>query len=627
MKNRSLFLRLIKRGIIPVMAATFAFSPLGVQANEGEGGLQQTPESSQNNESGGGSGSAEGQSQENTSGGSTTPTEGTPTSSEGTQTSSEGTANLSAGTQTSSEETAYLSAGTATPSEGTATPAEGTTTPAEGVSAPATDPSESEDSEKPMGQASALDQIMSAPPEVYNQALAEIAAELSNKAYGAGGTAVADYLVGYGFDRSNIESYNYDKSYAYTLAVKDYFNENTDNTKILVMDARGSVTSDELAGDALSKPEVNYDGYMVYTIVDTFYKEIEKNLDKFLNAGSDYKILSTGHSLGGAVANLFAALQTKKGDAQVYGYTFGAIDSIKSPEPGKSVEEGYENIHNIYNDWDTFSPMDQGYVLKGGAGSKYGKFGHMDSYAIDRRTEAQKKDWPWNKVRDHVNHNMDYYVTDTYNKAFSCPEGYGGDDGYKGEEPAPSAPAETTPAAAQPAIQTAPQTIPQPVQPAADFVLSKDVAEVVHSLYTGKNVNSVVTAIDGAFSDHMKMLASTIGAEIIYNTAAQVVGVNEISLQNLTTMRDNQGKIMVVMEIANTSDRNIYVGADSVISNDQSINSANWKSQVIAPGQRIMVAISLSDIAGTSAKASIPLNIFAADGTRLSTTRAINVTP
>ncbi len=154
------FLRLIKRGIIPVMAATFAFSPLGVQANEGEGGLQQTPESLQNNESGGGSGSAEGQSQENTSGGSTTPTEGTPTS---------------------SEKTAYLSAGTATPSEGTATPSEGTTTPAEGVSAPATDPSESEDSEKPMGQASALDQIMSAPPEVYNQALAEIAADSATK--------------------------------------------------------------------------------------------------------------------------------------------------------------------------------------------------------------------------------------------------------------------------------------------------------------------------------------------------------------------------------------------------------------------------------------------------------------
>lgn len=482
----------------------------------------------------------------------------------------------------------------------------------ESISTPATEPVQQ------MGQASKLDEIMSAPTSVYNQALAEISAELSNKAYGAGGTDVKDYLMGYGFDSNNIESYNYHDSYAYTLAVKDYFGEEKDDTKILVMAARGSVTNEELAGDTLSEAKVDYDGYLVYTIVDTFYKEIEKNLAKFLTEGSAYKILSTGHSLGGAVANLFAAMQTKNTESEVYGYTFGAIDSIKSPEEGKTVEEGYENIHNIYNDWDTFSPRDQGNKLTGGAGSKYGKFGHMDSYEIDRRTEAQKNDWWWNKIRDHINHNMDYYVTDTYNKAFSCPEDYGGDDGYKDAEPV-SAPASTAEATAATEQNVAPNVTRN------DFPSSQDVTQAISSLYLGKPVDSVLTEPDGAFSDRIQMIAATYSTEIIYNSPAKFLGVNEVVLQNLATMRDKNGKVIVLIELANTSGSNIFVGMDSVISNDVSFNVAPWKSQVIVPGKKLIVAISLNSITDVNAKTSIPLIVYAADGTLLSTTDAIDV--
>ncbi len=476
---------------------------------------------------------------------------------------------------------------------------------AESDSAPSTEP------EQQMGQPSNLDEIMSAPPTVYNQALAEISAELSNKAYGADGADVKDYLMGFGFDSTNIESYNYEKSYAYTLAVKDYFEEDKDNTKILVMAARGSVTNEEIAGDAVTEPSVDYNGYKVYTIVDTFYKEIEKNLDKFMTEGSAYKILSTGHSLGGAVANLFAALQTKNSESEVYGYTFGAIDSIQSPEPGKSVEEGYENIHNIYNDLDTFSPKDQGYTLTGGAGSKYGKFGHMDSYEIDRRTEAQKDDWIWNKIKDHVNHNMDYYVTDTYNKAFYCPASYGGDDGYK-EEASASAPASATEA-----TTATNQNV---------FPISQDVTQAIGSLYTGKPVDSVLTDLNGAFSDHMKMMAATFGTEIISTSSSKPLGVKEVVLQNLATMRDRNGKVIVLMELANTSDNNIFVEMNSVIANDASFSIAPWKSQVITPGKKLIVAISLNSITDVNAKNSIPLNVYAVDGTLLSTTDAIPVT-
>ena len=84
------------------------------------------------------------------------------------------------------------------------------------------------------------------------------------------------------------------------------------------------------------------------------------------------------------------------------------------------------NIHNIYNDLDTFSPSQYGSYLLGGAGSKYGKFGHMDSYTEEHRTPEQQDDWGIVQIYDHVNHNMNYYVEDTKSKKFECPEAAGG---------------------------------------------------------------------------------------------------------------------------------------------------------------------------------------------------------
>ena len=40
------------------------------------------------------------------------------------------------------------------------------------------------------------------------------------------------------------------------------------------MDARGTSTMEELLGDATSKPDKEYLGYKVYSVVDNFYKEI-----------------------------------------------------------------------------------------------------------------------------------------------------------------------------------------------------------------------------------------------------------------------------------------------------------------------------------------------------------------
>ena len=148
------------------------------------------------------------------------------------------------------------------------------------------------------GQPGILDEIISAPTNVYNHKLAVLSAELSSQAYSEDGSGVADYLRNIGFDQDSIKSYNYDDAYAYTLAVKDYYGFGApENTKILVMDARGTSTIEELIDDVSTQPDVDYDGIMVYTAADRFLRKIKENLDSFLKEDQHYKILSTGHSL------------------------------------------------------------------------------------------------------------------------------------------------------------------------------------------------------------------------------------------------------------------------------------------------------------------------------------------
>lgn len=267
------------------------------------------------------------------------------------------------------------------------------------------------------GDPSILERYLSGDPKVYDNDLAIIAATLSQKAYNE--KDLRSYLSGdLGFTDSAISTYNYSGSYAFSLATMDYLGDGmTDDTRILLIDARGSSTIKELVGDSLTFAREKYLGYRVYGIVNTFYKEIEKRLTSVMEPGHKYKILVTGHSLGGATANLVAAVLTHSGQKDVYCYTFGAIDPIKSKKP---VTEGYENIHNVYNDFDTFSPTQYGGIMLNGAGSKWGKFGHIDDYAIDHRTESQKKAYRVTQVYNAVNHTVDRYVEDVKNNAVEC---------------------------------------------------------------------------------------------------------------------------------------------------------------------------------------------------------------
>ncbi len=228
-------------------------------------------------------------------------------------------------------------------------------------------------------------------------------------------------------------------SYAYAIAA-DSINVGGDYNNLIIIAARGSATPFEFAWDGLSFNRY-YDefGYYIYENAYTFYRSIlygfskyletheftltdgsKSTLNDYLNSGTNAKlkckILLTGHSLGGAATDLVAHWFNANSPAvgwggafdksDVHAYTFGAINAIAEggyERPwvwlhGCPVAAGYENIHNVYNFYDTFGPKGHNSLATERwfyhIGSGYGKFGHLDLF------EAKYDD----------SHNMYYYI-------------------------------------------------------------------------------------------------------------------------------------------------------------------------------------------------------------------------
>ena len=211
--------------------------------------------------------------------------------------------------------------------------------------------------------------------------LALIAAKMSEKVY------TLDSIKGYltydlQFDEKNIYDNNFAGmgSLAYVIATKEF-----DDYSLLVIIARGSTNPHELAQDAFSATDKeSYNGYSVYDIIKDFRQAIVEGLENNIDVNKKYKILITGHSLGGAAANYLAARlpsKMKKNHSKddIYCYTFGAIDSIVSDG---TVSDGYENIHNITNFNDSFGP-DGWPIFTAKGNTRYGKFGHIDLFYKD----------------------------------------------------------------------------------------------------------------------------------------------------------------------------------------------------------------------------------------------------
>ena len=267
-----------------------------------------------------------------------------------------------------------------------------------------------------------LDELLSGDPTVYDNDLALIAAWLSKKTYDndcANDESVRGYLTyDLGFDEAHhakFYSNNYGGSLAYTVATKDYDGSGAD--KILVIACQGSTNPYELLKDATAAWKSTYQGYLVYDIVQDFYNDIEKGLEQVVEPGKTYKVLVTGHSLGGAAADLTGA-KIMNGDcesvgrSQVFGYTFGAVNAIASDTP---VTDGYRNLHHVYNNLDTFAPGESGLMLPTGMGRKYGKFGVMETFKKEYRTEVEwlrDKSIPFHaaEILNHINHDMDRYL-------------------------------------------------------------------------------------------------------------------------------------------------------------------------------------------------------------------------
>ena len=265
---------------------------------------------------------------------------------------------------------------------------------------------------------SVFDGLLQTDASIYNDELALIAANLALKTYDNGGAndeSVRGYLTyDLGFDSTTFYTRNYGNPLAFTIAQRPYTGADAD--EVLVIVAQGSTNAYELIKDATALPSGNYaelgGHYPVYDIVGDFSTGIQIVLNGIVRPGKHYKVLLTGHSLGGAAVNLSAASlinSSGKNDTQfdVFCYTFGAINAINSDCP---IAHGYENIHNVYNYMDTFSPYQCGIFLPSGMGRGYGKFGKMETFVYEKRNLLQTGLLPLAQIALHINHDMSNYV-------------------------------------------------------------------------------------------------------------------------------------------------------------------------------------------------------------------------
>ena len=232
--------------------------------------------------------------------------------------------------------------------------------------------------------------LFETPSTTYNNKLASTAAQMSAGAE-AGEKEIRELYHSYNIYAC--ETYNYTGGGAFAIG-QDTLSIDGVDTRIVIITARGTETFGEVIGDWLKGGEQDFLGERVWHNVYEFEEEIWKGLDNYIEKypatvqTDNLKILITGHSLGGAAANLIGARLTsgfkigtwenKLSKEDIYVYTFGAIKVLTTEE---NVSVGYENIHNVYNYYDSYGP--NGNQKNTNASSLNAKFGHTDLYKRD----------------------------------------------------------------------------------------------------------------------------------------------------------------------------------------------------------------------------------------------------
>lgn len=186
----------------------------------------------------------------------------------------------------------------------------------------------------------------------YRHELAEAAMALSGAAYVKTGqkAGAQNALEAFGFSR--VKAYNYHLSLesagqtAYVFGVKTVKDRRGGTARLVAVIIRGTGEYTEWAGNLNIGSGDDHEGFAEAR------DELLENLTEYLantggKTGDTVKFLVTGHSRGGAVANMTAAYLVDAKLAKkenVYGYTFAApAVSVKAKE------EGYESIFNIVN--------------------------------------------------------------------------------------------------------------------------------------------------------------------------------------------------------------------------------------------------------------------------------------
>lgn len=230
------------------------------------------------------------------------------------------------------------------------------------------------------------------PPTKANQKLAKVAAAINltagDEEVGEGKFIVPAFkelgfpddeivLFSYPKNDHNAEESVYggefsDSDYSFTIAHR-IMGEGDNEFDLVLISLRGtqsdyeSIVADWIKTWDVSKTDWN--GFRTYSGYTGFADDVLRALDLYKSQQSEkintsktvYTVV--GHSLGGAAANLVAAKLTDDGEI-VYGFTFGALNSLQDAAP-----RSYENIWNVFHTLDTFGPYGKG--VTGGAVLNY----------------------------------------------------------------------------------------------------------------------------------------------------------------------------------------------------------------------------------------------------------------